>query len=187
MKQIIIVFIAFVVLTVDAYSQEVNAQLGVPRRGYRGFVDLNGEALFEKKYSNDRDIVYSVSGFTTTHGYQFNEHFFVGGGVGIEFITYNFDRASFAIDYPLFATGRADWRLGKVPLFADLRLGTFIKSLRGYTTDKLYIAPAIGYHCAWGGRISLNFGAGVSMHWLDRPGSPGWKVMPSIKIGIEFK
>lgn len=74
MKQIIIVFIAFIVSSIGAFSQGI----GVPQMGYRGFVDLNSEALFEKKYSNDRDIVYSISGFTTTHGYQFNEHFFCG-------------------------------------------------------------------------------------------------------------
>lgn len=147
---------------------------------------MNGEALFEKKYSNDRDIVYSISGFTTTHGYQFNKYFFVGAGVGISFITYNFKSASFAIDYPIFATGRADWKVGKVPLFADLRLGTFIKTCRGYNNDRLFINPSIGYHCAWGRKVSLNIGGGLSIHCLDRSYNSGWKLMPSIKVGIEF-
>lgn len=155
-----------------------------PKTGYRGFVDLNGEALFEKKYSNDRDIVYSVSGVTTTHGYQFNEHFFVGGGIGICFVTYNFEWSSFGIDSPIFVAGRADWRLGKVPLFADVRIGSFLKYWHGYNSDRLFINPSIGYHCSWGRKISLNIGAGLSLHSIDHS---GWKMMPSVRIGIEFQ
>lgn len=175
----IIVFIVIIFSSVCAYSQIT--------KGYRGFVDLNGEALFQKKYSNDRDIVYSLSGFSTTHGYQFNGHFFVGAGLGIDFITYNFQSSSFAIDYSIFVSGRTDWTIGKVPLFADLRLGTFVKTIRGYNNDKLFINPSIGYHCSWGRKVSLNIGAGLSMHWLDRYHDTGWKMMPSVKIGIEFK
>ncbi len=174
----IIVFIIFILSAVCAYSQIT--------KGYRGFVDLNGEALFQKKHSNDRDIVYSLSGFSTTHGYQFNRHFFLGAGLGMDFITYNFQSASFAIDFPLFVSGRTDWTIGKVPLFADLRLGTFVKTIRGYNNDKLFINPSIGYHCSWGRKVSLNIGAGLSMHWLNDYNNNVWKLMPSVKIGIEF-
>ena len=175
----IIVLIVFIVSAVFAYSQI--------SKGYRGFVDLNGEALFQKKYSNDCDIVYSLSGFSTTHGYQFNGHFFVGAGLGVDFITYNFESASFAIDCPLFLSGRIDWNLGKVPLFADLRVGTFVKTIRGYNNDKLFINPSVGYHCSWGRKVSLNIGAGLSVHWLGGYQNRGWKMMPSVKIGIEFR
>lgn len=174
-----IVLLLFIVSTVCAYSQQI-------KKGYRGFVDLSGEALFEKKYSNDRDIVYSLSGFSTTHGYQFNENFFVGAGLGIYFITQNFRSASFAIDYPIYATGRADWKVGKVPLFADLRLGTFVRALGDYNNDKLFINPSIGYHCSWGRKVSLNIGAGLSMHLFNRYSDSEWKMMPSVRIGIEF-
>jgi len=187
MKKIIL-FLALIVPAVCVWAQTDAVSVNLPAKGYRGFVDLSGEALFEKKYSNDRDIVYSISGFNTTHGYQFNENFFVGGGIGINFMTYNFmnDGARFAIDYPLFITGRADWKIGKVPLFADLRLGTFAKSSGDYNSDKFFINPSIGYRCSWGRRVSLNFGAGLSMHWLDGYGDGEWKMMPSVKIGIEF-
>ncbi|MDE6573339.1 MAG: hypothetical protein K2L58_08885 [Duncaniella sp.] len=187
MKKIVVVFVVLVVSVVCGYSQSGQISENVPKKGYRGFVDLSGEALFEKKHSNDRDIVYSLSGFTTTHGYQFNEHFFVGAGLGIDFITYNFQSASFAIDYPIFVSGRADWKVGKVPLFADLRLGSFIKTCRGYNNDKLFINPSIGYHCSWGRRVSLNIGAGLSVHWLDRYSESGLRLMPSVRIGLEFR
>ena len=46
-----IIFIILILSAAYAYSQTA--------KSFRGFVDLNGEALFEKKYSNDRDIVYT--------------------------------------------------------------------------------------------------------------------------------
>lgn len=184
----LIVFIAFILSVVCAYSQTDGISSKEPRKGYRGFVDLSGEALFERKYSNDRDIVYSASGITTTHGYQFNEHFFVGGGAGISFLTYNFkdQGATFGIDCSVFAAGRADWRIGKVPRFADLRVGTFITSRTGHNDDRMFISPVVGYHCSWGRKVSLNIGAGLSFHLIDRNNDSDWELMPSVRIGIEF-
>lgn len=59
MKRIVVVFVVLVVSVVCGYSQSGQISENVPKKGYRGFVDLSGEALFEKKHSNDRDIVYS--------------------------------------------------------------------------------------------------------------------------------
>ncbi len=157
------------------------AQAIEPVKGYRGFVDINGEALFEKKHSNDRDIVYSVSGVTTTHGYQFNKHFFVGGGTGICLMTSNYNWFAWTLCLPVYITGQADWNIGKVPLFADLRVGSFAKHF-----DRLFINPSVGYHLSWGRKVSLNIGAGVSVHVFDNfPGSE-CKFLPSVRIGIEF-
>ncbi len=154
-----------------------------PVKGYRAFVDLNGEAVFEKKHSQDYDIVYSISGFTTTHGYQFNKHFFIGGGIGAELVTYNYEFSTISIDFPIYATGRADWKIGKVPLFADLRVGTFFNKV---DNDRMFIHPSIGYRCTWGRKISLNIGAGASFHMFGRHTGSIWKVMPAVKFGIEF-
>ncbi|GEM_PF-3055497 len=180
-----IAFITIVLSAVCAFPQtQVPAKSGV--EGYRGFVDLGGEALFQKKYSDDRDIVYSISGFTTTHGYQFNGHFFAGAGMGISFFTYNFRSAAFGIGYPVYAAGRVDWKVGKVPLFADLRVGTFLNSIRR-EFDRVFFNPSAGYHCSWGRKVSLNIGAGVSLHCLDMEQGRRWKFMPSVRIGIEFR
>lgn len=165
-----------------------------PVRGYRGFVDLNAEALFHKKYAHGaHDIVYSVSGITTTHGYQFNEHFFAGGGTGICVATTNYDWFALGLVCPIFVTGRADWNVGKVPLFADLRLGSYLNVLTDNvdiilcgTNDKFYVNPSVGYHWSWGRKVSLNIGAGVSMHWYDSGYGYRSKFMPTVKIGIEF-
>ncbi len=153
-----------------------------PSKGYRWFVDLSSEALFKKKYSNDRDIVYSNSGITTTLGYQFNRNFFLGGGIGIDVVTSNYDWFSLGLSLPVYASGRADWRLGKVPLFADLRVGTFLKA----NSNNLFINPSIGYHCSWGRKVSLNIGVGLSVHFANKTYREHGKLMPSVKIGIDF-
>lgn len=44
-----------------------------------------------------------------------------------------------------------------------------------------------GYHCSWGRKVSLNIGAGVSLHCLDMKQGYRWKFMPSVRIGIEFR
>lgn len=152
-----------------------------PKKGYRGFVDLNGQALFQKKYSDDYDIVHSNFGFTTTHGYQFNEHFFVGGGTGILVTTVNYDWFACGLNIPVYAAGRIDWKIKKVPLFADLALGSFL-----CIGGNMFVTPSVGYHCSWGRKVSLNIGAGVLWHWYDRDCNYNRKLMPSVKIGIEF-
>lgn len=164
----------------------IQAPAKEPKKGYRGFVDLSGDAIFEKKHSNDRDIVFSVSGITTTHGYQFNKNFFVGGGFGATLVTYNYDYKNLTVEFPVYASGRADWKIGKVPLFADLRLGTSI-NVKNDNLGHLFITPSIGYRCSWGHRVSLNIGAGVSARRFGHDYHfSEWEFMPSVKIGIEF-
>lgn len=86
---VLITFIIFVAMQCTAKE---------PTRGYRGFVDMNAEALFKKKsYYGSHDIVFSVSGVTTTHGFQFNDHFFAGGGSGIIVATSNYEFFGLAI------------------------------------------------------------------------------------------
>lgn len=127
MKRIIILLIAAIVLvTFQSSAKDLE-------RGYRGFVDMNAEAYFKKKtLYGSHDIVHSVIGFTTTHGYQFNNHFFVGGGTGLVAMTFNYNSFGLNIGFPIYAFGRFDWNIVKVPLFADLknRFFSYIRSLQ---------------------------------------------------------
>ena len=184
MKRIITLLIAAIVLvTIQGSAKNLE-------RGYRGFVDMNAEAYFEKKYLyGSHDIVHSVIGFTTTHGYQFNHHFFVGGGTGLVVRTFNYESFGLNIGFPVYALGRFDWNIGKVPLFADLKIGSFL--IPAYYTpfmSTLYINPSIGYRCPLNRKIALNVGAGISLHYLDDYNDDGnrWELMPSVNLGIEF-
>ncbi len=168
------------VIVMMVISSNISAK--EPTKGYRWFLDLGSEARFEKKYSNDRDIVYSNTGITTTHGYQFGRNFFVGGGFGIDVVTSNYDWFSLGLSLPVFASGRADWKIWKLPLFADLRVGTFIKA----NANNVFINPSVGYHCSSGRKVSLNIGVGLSVHYANKTYREHGKLMPSVKIGIDF-
>ena len=49
-------------------------------RGYRGFVD--GGVYVGRVVDDGYGTTYTRIGFTTTHGFQFNPHIFLGGGLG---------------------------------------------------------------------------------------------------------
>ena len=184
MKRIIILLIATIVLATFKGSAK-NLE-----RGYRGFVDINAEAYFKKKFLyGSHDIVHSVIGFTTTHGYQFNNHFFVGGGTGLVASTFNYDSFGLNIGLPIYAIGRFDWNISKVPLFADLKIGSFlIPDYYSPFMSTLYINPSIGYRCPLNRKIAMNIGAGISLHYLDNYNyfDERWELMPSVKLCIEF-
>ena len=91
----------------------VQAPAKEPEKGYRGFAGLSSDAIFQKEYSNDRDIVFSVYGITITHGYQFCKNFFVGGSFGATLVTYNYDYSNLTIEIPIYADGRGDRKLAK--------------------------------------------------------------------------
>ena len=178
MKRPIILLLLTIILSA------MSAPASEPKKGYRGFVDLNGQALFQKKYSDDYDIVHSNFGFTTTHGYQLDKHFFVGAGTGILATTFNYHRFALGLNIPVYAAGRIDWNIKKVPLFADLVLGSFIG-----IGNNMYVTPSLGYHCSWGRKVSMNIGVGVSWHWYNHYYDyHGYrcKPMPSVKLGIDF-
>lgn len=179
----------------DAFAKE-------PVKGYRGFVELNADIGWVSnpyyvsnsgspnslRYENETFCLYGIS---TSHGFQFNSHWFIGAGVWIQSNT-NQIPSNIHLSVPVFIHGRTDWTFGKVPLYADLRIGgTISGSSTRYGRDKVFVTPTIGYHFDWGRRVSANIGIGISLHGYDRYGDKGsldfkWLSMPSVKIGIEF-
>lgn len=171
------------------------AQAGEPEKGYRGFVEWNTEFLPQTAYRYSPAGPYEkytevnwLYGISTTHGYQFNPHLFVGGGVWLEF---GAGAAGHRISEVIFAQVRTDWTFGKVPLYADLRLGgTLFGRNIDNEVDKLLISPTVGYRLDFGKRLCLNFGAGVAFHGVDggyhESAHYTWKPFPAIRVGIEF-
>ncbi len=123
---------------------------------------------------------------STSHGYQFNPHFFCGAGFSIH--TERFNDRDYIINFPLFIEGRTDWTFGKVPLFFDLRLGCNIFGQVDTDYTPLFIIPAIGYRLDWGRRTCANFSLGVSLHGNKEYDefSFHFLALPSIRVGIEF-
>lgn len=157
-----------------------------PDRGYRGFVEQNIEVGWETRYY-DGSSTFALWGLSTSHGYQFSPHFFLGAGVMFQIGSGNVMRR---LELPLFVHAHTDWKFGKHPVFGDLRVGgTFMgRDMKG-GEDKLQITPSVGYRWDWGRRTCANISIGVGLHGCDDSGWRThftWHPMPLLRFGIEF-
>ena len=89
-----------------------------PQRGYRGFADLSLTPYIDISLYGDPSDSYCYVGMTTSHGYQFNPHLFVGGGFAFEV-----DTKHSQLIMPVFAHVRGDFRIRRFTPFAEARLG----------------------------------------------------------------
>lgn len=154
-----------------------------PEKGYRGFVDI--EFLTGKGYYFDgsdgwhkRSTVGSL-GLSTTHGYQINNHLFVGAGVEVA------NWFWFGM-LPIYADARYDVKWGKFTPFADVRLGY------DCLNHKAYFSPNIGYRFNWGRKINLNLGLGLTLKGYDKSDLPygvnanTYDPFFNLRFGIDF-
>lgn len=107
MKKLLLLIAAMAVLPFTASALQ-------PQRGYRGFVDWSNSAKFDMGFlsieNEPGDDTEIFTGISTSHGYQFNNWLYVGGGVGFE---YNLDgkhtktstTRTHAISYPSLPRG----------------------------------------------------------------------------------
>lgn len=177
MKKTFLIILLIMVSTAVAFSRQ-------PERGYRGFLEFNMDFYkhFDYYPYGHIDPIYAIS---TSHGYQFNPHFFLGAGLMFQ----NCHEMQGIINFPLFIQGRTDWTFGKVPLFLDLRLGGTIFGSLNDEDDRLLIVPTVGYRLNWGRRTCANFAIGISLHGCDDSSMMThitFHPLPSIRIGLEF-
>lgn len=164
-----------------------------PEKGYRGFVEWNIEPGSYKSYRETENSAYLekytayylLYGISTSHGYQFNPHFFLGAGIWLQWGTGELYGPN--LEMPVFLHGRTDWTFGKFPLFFDLRLGVsrggrYLNAVQ----DKVFIIPSVGYQLALGRTISANFSVGLSLHGGHLTDNTTFIPLPSIRLGIEF-
>lgn len=108
-------------------------------RGYKGFVDF--------AYIGDvSDNNASKIELSTTHGYQFNNYFFVGGGVALNHYT---DADLTAA--PIYANFRANFINKKVTPFADIKTGYSVGDVEG-----VYASIGLGVRFSLKGKKALN-------------------------------
>lgn len=137
-----------------------------PERGYRGFIDSNNfldlNIGFLVGSSGDS---YVSTGFTTSHGYQFNDWLYVGGGTGfvynlnwkdLEATHYN-DKSRYVI--PIFAEVRLDARWNRFTPYFSAQIGGNVAERGG-----LYLSPTVGYRFNWGRKSAINFGLGATVY-----------------------
>lgn len=121
MKRLSFLLIALFVIT-QGYSQ-------IRMKGYRGFADLG--AHFNIGDTDVKGTSYNVS---TSHGYQFNSHVFLGGGVGFDYYS---DAEEVFI--PLFANIRLNLLDSKASPYFDLKAGYSVGQTCG-----IYANPSLG-------------------------------------------
>lgn len=92
----------------------------VKTRGYRGFVDGGFTAGY--------DFVCEVA--NTSHGYQFNPYFFVGGGLGLHCFLIDG-----CVNVPIFANVRANFLNKKCSPFVDYKIGASLGDAPGFYTS----------------------------------------------------
>ena len=170
MKQPFILLVAFIFSLTSTANEH--------GRGYRGFVDTNVDLSLNQGGFGDNTVTVYY-GVSTSHGYQFNRHLFLGAGIMYERhhpLSHNWGNG-----FPIFVHARTDWKFGRFPLYGDVRIGGVI--LGDY---RLYLSPTVGYRLNLGGKSNLNFGIGMNFRgyrWSDEK-----TIHPqlAVRVGIDF-
>lgn len=112
--------------------------------GYKGFIDAGYTFDLDDYYNKYNMNRFEIS---TSHGYQFNNYFFIGGGVAFDYYT---DAESYAI--PVFANFRANFINKKVTPFGDFKLGYTAGDIEG-----VYMSMAVGVRITMAKKSAINF------------------------------
>ena len=130
---------------------------------YRGFVD-GGYTIGIGDYDFGRFEI------NTSHGYQINPFFFVGGGIGLHFMpnyetagmNIALDKRESKVDIPVFANIRANFSKGKISPFVDGKAGTYVTNSGG-----LYLNLSAGCRIALNEKQAVDISVGYTTEKLE--------------------
>ena len=153
----------FLIIMIVVTTLVMKAQDNTFGGGYRGFADL-GYTIGVGDYNLGR---FEIS---TTHGYQVNPYFFVGGGVGFHFMSsyetkdmdIPLDKRDSKVSIPLFADFRGTFSKRKFAPFADLKLGYFVTN-----NDGFYGNVSAGCRMALKGKQGISLSLGYTYEKLE--------------------
>lgn len=153
----------FLIIMMVVTTLVMKAQDNTFGGGYRGFADL-GYTIGVGDYNFGR---FEIS---TTHGYQVNPYFFVGGGVGFHFMSsyetkgmdIPLDKRDSKVSIPLFADFRGTFCKRKFAPFADLKLGYFVTN-----NDGFYGNVSAGCRMALKGKQGISLSIGYTYEKLE--------------------
>ena len=166
------------------------------KRGYRGFVEWDN-AIGETDYLTQYLGHYGKGrlwfiGLASSHGYQFNNHWFIGGGAMISSGCPKSD-----MFLPIFAEVRYDAKIRKFTPFIDFRGGYYYD---GGKSGGLYLSPTFGYCFQTSKKLNFNLGIGITVRGFTKNtyktiGYDTWKTGSStknytlfaVRFGIDFK
>lgn len=176
MKKLIILFIA-ALLSTGAYAADTAS--GSPPltkkeqrrtlRGYKGFVEVASLTSFEV-FGDD----YLLGEFTTSHGYQTNNFFYLGGGTGVHIYS------QYGALVPFFANLRINILNKKITPIIDCKVGYSVGRFYG-----TYFSGTIGLRFSLGGKKAVYaLGELLSIQMDDRCDDGYGKI--GIRVGYEF-
>lgn len=121
MKKVLLT-VVMLIMAVSVFAQEQESQFRVPN-GYQGFLEYgNNWTVFNKETPN-------TIGLSTTHGFYFNNHYYAGIGIGIDFC------GDFAL-VPIYGNFRyVILNNSTVSPFLSLRLGSYVSEKVGAYGD----------------------------------------------------
>lgn len=123
----------------ERYSRDYRQNSRNTLRGYKGFVDLGFIGDLSDNDANKMEI-------STSHGYQFNNYFFLGAGLAASIYT---DLDLVAV--PLFIDFRANFINKKVTPFADIKTGYSVGDIKG-----AYVTTSLGVRFSLKGKKAIN-------------------------------
>lgn len=144
--------------------------------GYRGFVDLGYTFGFGNWGENRVEI-------NTSHGYQFNQYIYVGGGTGVHYYT-----SSRSVGIPLFVDFKGNFLTGAIVPYAGARIGYSFDAAYSLDAMGVYLAPVVGVKFMVSNNIATNLSLGYTCQWISdyywvkNVNVGGF----SLKIGMEF-
>ena len=163
MKKLFMTLVMVALLGTTAFAQDA--------KSYRGFTDFS-YTLGVGETSEDFDR-FTLS---TTHGYQIDDLFFVGGGVSFEYV-----RDAAVALVPIYADARIDIPLHgrSIKPFVDAKIGYAAGQLDGF-----YFAPTIGVRVPVKFVKAMNFGLGYKLQKNHDAGTNTNAL--TFNVGIEF-
>lgn len=129
-------------------------------KGYRAFIDYGS-------WVNIKDTRVLATAFSTTHGYQFNRHLFLGAGIGIENISVadrEYTILQNGINLPAFVAAKAYILRTRIAPYIDLRGGYTVLGIKGWNA-----AAAAGVDFCITPRLGLYANVGYSLMQLKDP------------------
>ncbi len=150
-------------------------------KGYKGFF----EAGYLWDIRNSNTISANKLELSTSHGFQFNNHFYIGGGVALD--RYN-DAECTAV--PIFADFRANFLNKKLTPFSNIRLGYTAGDITG-----VYVSLAAGLRITLKAKMALNLKVEfasqghdelIIAHWFGYTDEYETLNTIGVKVGFEF-
>lgn len=121
----------------DRYPKRNNSH---SLKGYKGFIESGYSFGDEERFE-----------FNTSHGYQFNNYLFLGGGVGLHYYPNGISSYDECTLVPIFVNFRANFINKKITPFADVKSGYSVGDFEGF-----YASAGIGARFTLARKMALS-------------------------------